>query len=1139
MVSPRKFIIWPASLAFIVSYPLLYALLSPSLPHIPITPNIPTVDPEVKVKQLYISPPPFQNAVSTDLLGSLSPFFKHFDDINVDEHESDHLINSSHLPYLHSVIPRSYNSYRLNEELGSLDSLFNHSNNSYQSQLDSVLYSPRIVDNKIFSASGLLLSYIYTKPEDEERWKNAILSLIPEQLSQKTVSTYSYNVSPKTTTKTPSLFSPSSYKFIPHCPKILSFIIIVYTLIVLLFTISWENIKLVRSKMGLFVAFVVQTCLAMSASLTLVSLVFPEFSVEILRNFLIIPFLIISNGIENVLQLIDSVAVTPPENHPSVRLSVGIKSIHKTVCTVGYTCCALLVPCLPFVPVAVEAKHICLYIALCLIIDLLMHSTYFVAILSVDLRRLELQDLISTRNSPNLEFDSFNDPIPKSVNIYYHYLKSNLLHPKITASIFTLVISFVFLFVWSVFTDPAEKHNYSAGSLTFFLTPLFSSLSLEKYGTIKVFEPLVLEGRNTYSSQSFPIVFHIGHCIQGSIYKFMRMISVTIILEFIASLAFILSLSGLILKILLPPVPDHTELNETQKETLQFSSKELTGFQNLDVLKIVCQQTTIGTVSLDHTVNVWSLAYSGSHDAQPAQNIKIPQQFWPIDNIAINPLNCTVAVFSSKRSTVLLYNYKLGMLLFHLKDNIFNTTPVDAFFSGVDLIIITKTKLLLSINETGAINTTKIDFVTNAESIIHAKRLVTPRIPERVVCLSSGNDVSIGTHIGKTWRFRKLQIQESPTQIYMHTQGVHDFSKYKPKPFPAPQAMMARRSMRPEKVSMVNACPIEKPSILQKKIVAFIPVPAINMVLIASSVHACLFDAQTGIIVKHFQLGHFSPKTLRVFHSHPSHCRFCGCASVDTLSIAYTDSETEGMVICHTLTIDNRAKNSICIRVERDPRETRCLGFEATTERQHWINNVEGWDSTDMNMILGVRRRENEEQDVPTTIIENNNTLSSSISWMQKKGGSLISRSSRNPVSSTAPLIPQAKFPLISTTWEGWAMSANGHLTFYDIPDYNDNSHPNDVRNHRMSGLGIGSELDGITRTRLLIRTVGPVCKYGTKSIAVAFGNIIKVLYFGKEESLPNVSDETDRRSIIYPPSPSPSIASLSGSRKWRREVGY
>ncbi|KAF5093835.1 hypothetical protein D0Z03_002273 [Geotrichum reessii] len=83
--------------------------------------------------------------------------------------------------------------------------------------------------------------------------------------------------------------------------------------------------------------------------------------------------------------------------------------------------------------------------------------------------------------------------------------------------------------------------------------------------------------------------------------------------------------------------------------------------------------------------------------------------------------------------------------------------------------------------------------------------------------------------------------------------------------------------------------------------------------------------------------------------------------------------------------------------------------------------------------------------------------------------------------------------------------------------------------------MSIGMELDGVSRSRLLIRSIGPVTKYGTKSIAVAFGNVIKVLYFGKEESL--APGEPEAPSMPYPPSPSLSV--VSGSRKWKREVGY
>lgn len=1115
-------------------------MLSPSLPS---TQTIldsginSDLDSAIFIKQLYISPPPFLNVLSPELLESLQPFITYLKETEIVS-LSQKLPNT--LPFLHSIFSSNDDTHNI--------ALLNNStyDNAYKSQLDSLLYSPRIIDNKIYSASGLLFSYVYNSPDQEQVWINAVSSLIPGAV-KPALGTFSYDISA-------TMSNSFLYKIIPCCPTILTVLIIIYSLFTLYLSVSWENIKSVRSKLGLFIAFVVQTCLSMSASLTIISLLFPSFSVESLRNFLIIPYFVTLIGIENVLRLINAVAATPPENHPSVRLSTSIDCLYTTASIVGVFCGILLLPCLTFI--SSRLTHLCLFTVLCLVIDLAMHATYFIAILSVDLRRLELEDIITSGTAPIMTSPAASSWLPKSLNIYYHYLKKFFFHPKISASVFTLFILIFSSCSWSFFTNPAEQHNYSAGRVPFFLSSTTLS-SLSSHETIKVFEPLVLEGLMTPFNK-VPISFQLGHSIQGSFYKFIRLLNVTIVFEFIASIAFILSLTGVILKFLLPPVSEITETHDAT-ESMLFSSKELTGYHTLDVLQVVSQGSTITTVSLDHKVFVWNAASApGTRIAKPTQ-VPCSPDFWPIARVVLNSSNCMVAIFSTRISAIKCYNYKTGILMYHLQDkSLFSTRPLETFFSGNELVVVSKTGSLLSISDTGTITPFQVEFSSTTGTLTHARRLLTPRIPERVVCLSSENNFSIGTHIGKVWKFRKLQIQESPTQINMHAQGVQDFSKYKPRPIPAPQAMLARRPMRPGRF---QPPPLERPKILNNTIVALVPVPAINMVLIATAVHGCLFDAQTGIIVKHFQLGHFKPQTLRVFHSHPSHCRFCGCVSVDTLSIAYSDLEDDGMVICHTLTIDNRAKNSICIRVERDPRETRCLGFEATTERQHWIDKVEGWDTTDMNMIMGVRLRDNtsdmETKFCGTSSFSVDSPISSSISWLKNVNNNLVSRNRTTPTIPTSSLTslsysskkitaPQSKFPLISNTWEGWAMSATGQITYYDIPDYSDHvNHPNDIplqegtrlglKHNNNQHMSIGMELDGVSRSRLLIRSIGPVTKYGTKSIAVAFGNVIKVLYFGKEESL--APGEPEAPSMPYPPSPSLSV--VSGSRKWKREVGY
>ncbi|KAF5095961.1 hypothetical protein D0Z00_002952 [Geotrichum galactomycetum] len=180
-----------------------------------------------------------------------------------------------------------------------------------------------------------------------------------------------------------------------------------------------------------------------------------------------------------------------------------------------------------------------------------------------------------------------------------------------------------------------------------------------------------------------------------------------------------------------------------------------------------------------------------------------------------------------------------------------------------------------------------------------------------------------------------------------------------------------------------------------------------------------------------------------------------------------------------------------------------------------------------MNMIMGVRKKE-------PKVLFSQQSKSSSISWLQSKSpGFLRNRKSRQP---SEPLEYSnddevgdddgSKFPLIDAIWEGFAMSATGQVSYYDIPDNTSTnrnaiaaantlllgtkglSKRNNPNRQLVKGSGtIGLELDMASQARLLIRSIGPVTKFGTKSIAVAFGNIIKVLYFGKEESLPAEMD--------------------------------
>ncbi|VVT53021.1 uncharacterized protein SAPINGB_P003364 [Magnusiomyces paraingens] len=1402
--SPRLFIILPASIAFILSYPFIYTLLTVSLPiknletPIQTSPRLLSEDqslhissdnvtPILSVKQLYISPPSFSNVLSQQVLDSIAPLISDLalptvnsgsysqqssphqkdsttennddklEDRNehrkghADEHgeEDSDLLHPDFalipkiktLPYLHY-----YSSSTHNDHFSLLSLKFS------SPSLNSVLYLPRPPHYNELKASGILISYFYNNSADEQKWNSAIESFLGPQESLTTkLDGYPSFILPTSKPIKKSGFASYvrslPFAYFPYCPFPLINLILSTIFLAFYINISWD-VSSVRSKSGLFVAFFAQSILTLSSSVSIISYFIPSFSHDSLRHFLLVPFFVIILNVENISRLLNAVAHTPSEQQPSQRIISGMSdSFDKSLKAVVFGEIILLISCLPGLSYSPQIRHICLFAMLAIFIDLILHVTYFTSVLSIDLRRFELEDLLTESLTSNhqpskyyLKFINADEHFPEKIRPYYLYLRHLYFHPKLSLSNSILFLSIFFLALWGVLTDPANEKFYSSGRIPFFFTHLTASSPIfSQYPFVKIFEPVVLQGtRHPLFSSTSKIDYFLGPSISGSYSKFIRIISINIILELVASIAFILSLTGVILKYVLPPQSERSESTEPNEVT-QFFSKDLIGFHTLDVLRIATEGSAIGTVSLDHKVCVWNPASATGNRLVKPIPIPLATEFWPVTRMVINSQLSMVAIFSSRVSGIWCWDYKSNVHLYHIQDDaLFSTAPVETFFSGPDLIVVTNTCSVVSISEVGQITQFPIEFPSKTSQVIHARRLLTPRIPERIISMSSENEISIGTHIGRAWRFRRLMIQESPMQFTLHTlqsQGgvhVHDLSKYKPQPIPAPQAMMARNPMRAGRISAVNRIPnippIRRSKILDEKVVSLVPVPAINMVLIATAVHVCLFDAQTGIIVKHFEIGHLKPSSLRAFHSQPTHCRFCGCVSVDTFSIAYSDAEHEGLTICHTLTIDNRAKNSICIRVERDPRETRCLGFEATTERQHWIDRVEGWDATDMNMIMGVRRKEPPfqeddgvlKEEVTNPIISlftrnseglrrrraarvDGSSIGASGTSGNTNGGDMFSGHARSASSSSnntnsyndskgagyghygnkqssggaltkhlepslwdlildilipVPVLdsqterwnrtrglgsgPVYSKPTLGMTWEGWAMSATGQVTYYDIPDLDSGGRKiigGDDGNGKKNGNGvggglllngggnsgnghgdkgkknmkgmmlnsglfntgkggavsntIGTELDSVSFDRLLISSIGPVTKYGAKSIAVTFGNVIKVLYFGNEESLlPSVpqpmtaagalqsKQQRTRMAAVAaaaaagnapaagsssgaggngPSSPmmsrfsktsggpggmasptfGPVSPMMSGSRKWRREVGY
>ncbi|ODQ64469.1 hypothetical protein NADFUDRAFT_83463 [Nadsonia fulvescens var. elongata DSM 6958] len=1035
---------------------------------------------------------------------------------------------------------------------------------------------------------------------------------------------------------------PHSGVLSPHSVQSVAIFIlaIAYSLVIAYIALSIFKLRLVRSKFSIFMTFLFQTLASICSAYTILNLLVPPFVFHQFRYFFATSFIVLLVTAEDTFRLINNVSRISDESLPTQKLLTAFlttaPNATKRVLTNSLLLLTLSLPVniLGIAKPSFQFRALCLFGAVSLMVSFILHVTFFTSILLVDIRRTELEDLIWTTDSFNgngalddsTVFNTVSLSTPKPNKLRLHQRLFMLLDPlfklkipftqtKITSTIIILFYvitlkglifysgyeeTLLTLYLNSIFSSvPASSSALSCYSLKIRCLLSFplslSSLSkkvispeLLKSTTLTPFS-LLLTSPYSHLLISKPIIMGIhqnslrfriiDNTLVNYLLNIVNSISIYSLLEFTASIVFILSLTIIILKLILPPEVDEPEPTNIRNLDHFFSSKDLLGFHQLDVLSIYSQDSYIVSLSMDHKLCLWNLTFSRGRSGvlpQGHQPMEIPitDMIWPINHVVLSAPNFCLAAFSTKSSTVLGWDFKTSSVVFRITDpHILSTKPICTFFSGNFLVFVSKNNTLVTISNTSKScepKVMKVPFRDTNSHIIAAERILTHPMPERLVFVSSENEVVVATHVGKKWIMKSLKLYEStissPAQIlsfesnYFNQHDNNGSSSEKLEILMPPSRLHIFNSSRPCLTDTIQLRPMAKysgirlqsghdmkgilqvpkiPGGITGKLSCLISVPRLNMIFLASPLHGVLIDIQTGVISKHFQLGNFSPKSLRVFHSEPTHCRFCGVTSIESFSVAYTDLDDLRTVMCHTYTIDNRSKNNICLRVERDPREIRCLGFEATTERQHWINRVEGWETTGINMIMGVRRKEftqpsiskkseipKFEQEKDCTIIhdEDEETGSEDDSYYNNSSSQYLRHRGRNQnrdkldqshrfISSFKPVLSSSrkrfwfayqvqKKPPLAVTWEGWVMSANGKVSYYDIPEsYSDDLRNNDLNPYRSNENNFLDEYAKYDQqARLLIGTIGPVARYGNKSIAVVFGNIIKVLYFGNEE---------------------------------------
>lgn len=178
-----------------------------------------------------------------------------------------------------------------------------------------------------------------------------------------------------------------------------------YILTASYFVLSLSKIRAVKSKLGLIVTVIAQIAMSIISSLTICAVLRIDLS-RIPRAAY--PLVLMAMSLENIFRLINAVILTPSDHSTSSRIGYAFgETGHIALASVGQN---LLILWGLSKVVSSGVSAFCTFAAIAILFDYFYLSTFFLSVLSVDVRRTELSDALENAAFQNNRPSSNHQP---------------------------------------------------------------------------------------------------------------------------------------------------------------------------------------------------------------------------------------------------------------------------------------------------------------------------------------------------------------------------------------------------------------------------------------------------------------------------------------------------------------------------------------------------------------------------------------------------------------------------------------------------------------------------------------------------------------------------------------------------------
>ncbi|KAK0670498.1 putative sterol regulatory element-binding protein [Cercophora samala] len=244
-----------------------------------------------------------------------------------------------------------------------------------------------------------------------------------------------------------------------------------------------------------------------------------------------------------------------------------------------------------------------------------------------------------------------------------------------------------------------------------------------------------------------------------------------------------------------------------------------------------------------------------------------------------------------------------------------------------------------------------------------------------------------------------------------------------------------------------------------KDVHCVLPVPALSAYLIGRSRSVDLVDLESSTILHTFPTEVMQPRTLK----HIPHMR-AHQSNLTSLTLSYVSTETQDLVVQTYL--PEKEDDNIISYCPSDPRSSGHRRLGELTERKRRVANPGVWEALPSGNILGVRRKKMAAR--PRSV--SNSSLAGGVR-RRGVGGQQANGHHHAP---EATQLPQ---------WEAWVLNHPESTCGFETRVLDDQNTADDQQG----------------KNHLMISEVGPMVKCGNMSVAVALGNVVKVVSVGHE----------------------------------------